>query len=226
MPAQSLPKDRAKRDADDVGEGDSEHGWKVLQVAGIALAQTVCYYVVLVYTPTFMTADLGFESWQALLSTSIAIAGYVVTIIIAGRISDRIGRKPLLYAGGLLMLVTVIPVFILMPVAPFAVVFIAQLLLGGVALGIYTGPLVSVWTEIFPTRVRYSGVAAGFSLSVIVSVSSPFILTWLISVTDNDLMPAFYIGICVIISVLTLSKIPETAPTKTTLDNFTIQEEK
>ncbi|MCF3140844.1 MFS transporter [Paenarthrobacter sp. AR 02] len=201
----------------------SQHGHRVLQVAGIALAQTVCYYVLLVYTPTFMRTDLGLQQWQSLLSTSLAIAFYVATIVVSGRISDRTGRKPLMIIGGVLMLLAVFPTFFLMPVAPFFLVATLQSLTGGIALGIYTGPLVCSWVELFPTRVRYSGVAAGFSLAVIVSVSSPFVLTWLISTTGSKLMPAIYVAASCVVSLLTLIKTPETAPAKDNENIFAME---
>ncbi|WP_158228118.1 MFS transporter [Pseudonocardia sp. MH-G8] len=185
----------------------------VLKVAGIALGQTVCYYVVLVYTPTFLRTELGYSQSSSLVSTSLAIAVYALTIPVAGRLSDRIGRKPLLFVGSIAMLVLIFPTFLLMQGGAHPVlVAVLQVLAGGLALGCYTGPLVCTWVELFPTRVRYTGVSLGFNLSVIASVSSPFILTWLISVTGSGLMPALYVAIAVAVSLLTLFVLPETAP--------------
>lgn len=190
------------------------YGGRVLKVAGIALGQTVCYYVVLVYTPTFLRTELDVPANHALLANCLAIAAYCVSILIAGHLSDRVGRKPLLIAGGVGMLVAIFPAYLIIPHSGVLVITILQVLVGGIALGCYTGPLVCSWAEMFPTRVRYSGVAAGFGLAVIVSVSSPFILTWLINKVGSDLMPAWYVGICVAISLLTLITVPETAPAR------------
>ncbi|WP_024804802.1 MFS transporter [Nocardia sp. BMG51109] len=195
-------------------------GANVLRVAGIALGQTVCYYVVLVYTPTFLRTELGYSPDDSLITTSIAIVTYAVAIPIAGGISDRIGRKPLMYVGAIAMLVLVFPAFLLLPSGTLAVIGVLQAALGGLALGCYTGPLVCTWVELFPTRVRYSGVSLGFNLSVIASVSSPFILTWLIDVAGSDLMPAWYIFAAVAVSLATLFTVPETAPRKTATDAF------
>ncbi|MBM6588466.1 MFS transporter [Brevibacterium sp. RIT 803] len=197
------------------------YGKSVLQVTGIAMAQTVAYYVILVYAPTFLTTHAGHSSGEALLSTSIAIAGYVITIPIAGALSDKIGRKPLMVVGGVLLLVLVFPAFATMSVAPLWVIVLVQFLTGGVALGLYTGPLVCAWVELFPARVRYSGVAIGFSLAVIVSVSSPFILTWLISLTDSNLIPPIYVALSCVVSLLALLGLKESAPAKASHDYFT-----
>lgn len=196
------------------------YGTAVLKVTGIAMAQTVAYYVILVYAPTFLTEQTGHSSGDALLSTSIAIAGYVITIPIAGAISDKVGRKPLMVIGGFLVLALVFPAFITMSVAPLWIIILVQFLTGGVALGLYTGPLVCAWVELFPTRVRYSGVAIGFSLAVIVSVSSPFVLTWLISLTGSNLMPPLYVALSCVVSLLTLLVLKESAASKTSHDYF------
>ncbi|SOD60118.1 MFS transporter, MHS family, proline/betaine transporter [Streptomyces zhaozhouensis] len=193
----------------------------VLKVAGIALGQTVCYYVVLVYTPTFLRTELDYSESDALLTTSLAIAAYVLTIPVAGRLSDRLGRKPPLFVGSVAMLVFVFPTFLLFDGGNLAVIGVLQALVGGLALGCYTGPLVCVWVELFPTRVRYTGVSLGFNLSVIASVSSPFVLTWLISRTGSDLMPAWYVAAAVAVSFLTLFVLPETAPAKGGHDHIT-----
>lgn len=193
----------------------------VLKVAGIALGQTVCYYVVLVYTPTFLRTELDYSVGDSLLTTSLAIAAYVLTIPVAGRLSDRVGRKPPLFAGSVAMLVFVFPAFLLFDSDNLATIGVLQALVGGVALGCYTGPLVCVWVELFPTRVRYTGVSLGFNLSVIASVSSPFVLTWLISTTGSDLMPAWYVAAAVAVSFLTLFVLPETAPAKGGHDHIT-----
>jgi MHS family proline/betaine transporter-like MFS transporter len=193
----------------------------VLKVAGIALAQTVCYYVVLVYTPTFLRTELGYSPSSSLVTTSLAIAVYVLTIPVAGHLSDRIGRKPLLFAGSIAMLLLIFPTFLLMDGGSPALIGVVQIAAGGLALGCYTGPLVCTWVELFPTRVRYTGVSLGFNLSVIASVSSPFLLTWLISATGSDLMPAWYVAIAAAVSLLTLFVLPETAPAKGGHDHIT-----
>ncbi|GAB3561531.1 MFS transporter [Amycolatopsis endophytica] len=190
----------------------------VLKVAAITLGQTVCYYVMLVYTPTFLETEHGYSSAASLLTTSIAIAAYAITIPVAGAVSDRIGRKPLLFGASIAVLVLVIPAFLIIPGSAVGIVALLQFAVGGLALGCYSGPLVSTWVELFPTRVRYTGVSLGFNLSVIASVSSPFVLTWLISVTGNDLMPAWYVVVAMAVSLATLFFLPETAPGKTGRD--------
>lgn len=190
------------------------HLGNVFRVAGIALGQTVCYYVVLVYTPTYVGTQLDFSTTSALAATSTAIAAYVITIPVAGRISDRVGRKPLLFAGAVAMLVLAVPTFGLLPHGSLPLVVFLQVAMGGVALGTYTGPLVCAWVELFPTRIRYSGVSLGFSIATVASVSSPFVLTWMSDTVDVPLAPAWYVAVAAGISLATLFVVPETAPAK------------
>ncbi|MEU0842616.1 MFS transporter [Streptomyces sp. NPDC005962] len=197
------------------------HHRDVLRVAGIALGQTVCYYVVLVYTPTFMRTELNYTAGASLITASVAIAVYALTIPLAGRISDTVGRKPLMFIGGFAMLVLVLPMYAIIPSSGPGVAMVLQVAVGGLALGCYTGPLVCAWVELFPTRVRYSGVSLGFSLAVVASVASPFVLTWLTEVIHSDLAPAWYVIVAVAISLATLFNLRETAPEKSGVDLVT-----
>src|SRR5262249_37076268 len=63
---------------------------------GFTIVWTVSYYVVLTYMPTFLQRQVGLPRAQALWATSAGLLALMVAIPVAGHVSDRIGRKPLL----------------------------------------------------------------------------------------------------------------------------------
>jgi MHS family proline/betaine transporter-like MFS transporter len=87
----------------------------------------------------------------------------------------------------------------------------AQIVLGlleAAVLGAIWGAL----TELFPTRVRYSGVGLSFNIAgVLVGGSAPYIATWLIQRTGDNSAPAYFLMAVSAITLLTLLTVPETA---------------
>src|SRR5690606_19075589 len=87
----------------------------------------------------------------------------------------------------------------------------AQLLLavGAVTANVVTAVLLC---EVFPTRVRYTASAITYNVSYAVfGGTAPFVATYLISITDNQLAPAIYITIVAVIALLVSLLSPETA---------------
>jgi MFS transporter, MHS family, proline/betaine transporter len=81
--------------------------------------------------------------------------------------------------------------------------------IGAVMTGIVTAVLMS---ELFPTKVRYTASAATYNLAyTIFGGTAPFIATWLIAQTGNNLAPAFYLVAVCIMAFIASSRLPETS---------------
>jgi len=177
---------------------------QILLAAGILLGQIVAYYAILIYTPTYLSVQLGFERSESLLSTSITVATYVALIPVFAIISDRLGRKPLMIAGCAGVAALMYPGFLLMSGAGLLTVVLVQAMLGGVLLALYTGPLVAALVELFPTRVRYSGYATGFNAAAVVATLVPFLSVYLIAVTGSNYMPAYLVIVACLVSLVAI----------------------
>ncbi len=186
--------------------------WRqILLAACLTLGQVVTYYAILIYTPTYLTTRLGFESSEALLSSALTVSFYVCLIPPFAALSDRIGRKPPMLAGCGALLLLAYPGFVLISQGGLLTAIVVQVLLGGVLLPIYTGPIVATLVELFPTRVRYSGFANGFNASAVVANAAPFLATFLIARTGSDLVPAWLVVATCLVSVVAISLLAESA---------------
>lgn len=168
-------------------------------------------YTWLVIMPTYLQASLHTGFNEALLIAVISNLGFAVTIIPAGMLSDRIGRRTVMVSAAILLLVLSLPLLNLLQAENTAtglkglVVFIA----GGVV-GLLAGPGPAMLSEMFPTRVRYTGLGLAYSLSnALFSGCAGLIITGLIKETGNPDIPAWYVmatSLVSIVALMTLNK--------------------
>jgi len=107
--------------------------------------------------------------------------------------------------------VLTVPAFALLDGASFLLVVIIQVILGGV-LTLNDGTLPSFLSELFPTRVRYTGFALSFNLAnAIFGGTAPFVATLLIAWTGNDIAPAWYVVAAAVVSLCAVLASRETS---------------
>lgn len=188
-----------------------EHGRTILLFAGFIAATALSFYIFTTYMSTFLQVVGGLDSTSALLSTFVCQILAACLCPFAGRISDRIGRKKTTMTACILLLAGTFPAFALGSTGSMALGIIGQLLLGSGAVltGVVTAVLMS---ELFPTRVRYTASAVTYNLAyTIFGGTAPFIATWLITATGNNLSPAIYLLAISIMALVTASRLPETS---------------
>jgi MFS transporter, MHS family, proline/betaine transporter len=128
-----------------------------------------------------------------------------------GALSDRIGRKPLLLlsSGGYIILAY--PLFMMASSGSAMLALIAQMVMI-VFLSFFSGACPAAYSEILPTRVRYTALSIGYNIAVAVFGGfAPFIATWLIGVTGSNLAPSYYLIAAATITFLVVLRIRETA---------------
>ena len=182
-----------------------------LTIFGMTLHNTVAYYIPIVYMTNYIRTAGGLSATQAMWIGTASLAVFVVLIPIWGALSDRIGRKPLLLlsAGGYIVLS--FPLLMMASSGSVTLAFAAQLIMI-VFLSFFSGPCPAAYSELFPTRVRYTALSIGYNTAVaIFGGFAPFISTWLIKVTGSNLAPAFYLMAAAIVSFVVILRIPETA---------------
>ena len=102
-----------------VREAFNTHGWTIFKIAGLNIAQGIGFYLCFVYLSTWLKENGILSSSEALMLNSISLALMMVLNPLAGALSDRIGRKPLLYVGIIGMIIFAWPIFWLMTQANF-----------------------------------------------------------------------------------------------------------
>jgi len=183
----------------------------LLIALGAAVLNAVAFYVLLSYMPTYLSEELGFGASESFLATTIALAAYIGFIFFTGMASDRFGRKKMLITASVLFIVLTVPAFALLDGASFLLIVIIQVILGGV-LTLNDGTLPSFLSELFPTRVRYTGFALSFNLAnAIFGGTAPFVATLLIAWTGNDIAPAWYVVAAAVVSLCAVLASRETS---------------
>lgn len=171
------------------------------------------YYLLFAYMPTYLKTSLGahdFSMLQALSVTAVSLIAIVIAIPLMARLSDRIGRKPVLAISAIAMAVVSYPAFLLIATGDFGLACLATIVLA-IAFSGHAAVVHTVLTEMFPTTVRYSAYSIGFSVSTIIfGGSAPLVMTEIIQATGSSMIPAFASIITALITLVSLVWVRET----------------
>ena len=169
--------------------------WKVVLIGALLVVMTtVSFYMITAYTPTFGSSVLQLSSLDSLWVTLCIAASNLLWLPIMGALSDRIGRKPLLLACTLALLVSAYPVMLWLTAAPSFSRLLATELWLSFLYASYNGAMVVFLTELIPASVRISGFALAYSLATaIFGGFTPAISTYLIHTTHNPAIPGAWL---------------------------------
>ena len=178
----------------------------ILVAIGRVMVWSAAGYTYLVIMPTYLQSALHTGFNQALLIAVISNIGFALTIIPAGMLSDRIGRRTVMVVASCLLLILALPLLKVLQAesATLAIKALVVLIAGGLV-GILAGPGPAMLSEMFPTRVRYTGLGLAYSLSnALFSGCAGLIITGLIKQTGNVDIPAWYVMTTAIVSIAAL----------------------
>jgi MFS family permease len=205
---QALAQTEARKAA---GEGSTEklpllavlrHHWKdVLIAMGARMAENISYYVITAFILVYATTSAGVSKQTALNAVLIASAVHFAVIPAWGALSDRIGRRPVYLLGAAGIGLWMFPFFSLIDTGGFGNLVIA-VTVGLVLHGAMYAPQAAFFSEMFATRMRYSGASIGAQFaSVAAGAPAPLIATALLSDYGSSTWIALYV---IAASVLTL----------------------
>ncbi|MGP4015108.1 MFS transporter [Saccharopolyspora sp. 5N708] len=177
---------------------------RILLVIGALLVSTVLNYTI-TYMPTYAIKQLGLPASTSFTAT--LVTGVVLTAVtpLAGHLSDKIGRVPLMSVFAVLILLLIYPIFALLVAFPGFGVMVAMMLLIGLLKACYFGALPALMAELFPIETRATGMSVGYNLGVsIFGGFTPFISTWLIGFSGTSLAPSYYLMFAAAASLVSL----------------------
>ncbi|MEG0792038.1 MAG: MFS transporter [Gordonibacter sp.] len=178
---------------------------RLLASIAATMVNSVGFYLVLTYLPTYLTSYAGMEAAPAQLATDIALVAYIIILMGAGKVSDIIGRKKMLIGACVAFIVLSIPAFMMLSTASLPIVIAGELILCA-TLSVNDSNIACYQAEMFPTEVRYTGAALGSNIAyVIFGGTASFVATALIDLTGNGMAPAYYLmAICLIAGIILL----------------------
>lgn len=176
---------------------------------GLYITVTAPFYTSTVFIGNFMQT-LGYNSKQSTIVSSIILIVMMITFPISAYISDRVGRKPVLIWGIILLILSVYPIFICLGSMNFILAIISQILFAGI-IGIYMGPIPTVLVEIFPTSIRFTGVALSYNLAAaIFGGTAPMVAMLLTKITGDNYAISYYLIALALVSSIILKFYKET----------------
>ena len=172
----------------------TEYPGPVLAAFGVSIIGCVLNYVFFIFVPSFAQQQLQIPTSATFLSTLVGGVIYLVLTPLTGRLSDRIGRKPLFFAASLASVVLAYPLFQMLVSMHSITGLILTQAVASVILTLYTGPICAVLSEQFPTNIRYTALSVSYGFAVaIFGGFAPLISIGLIRLTGDPVAPAYYL---------------------------------
>jgi MHS family proline/betaine transporter-like MFS transporter len=150
-------------------------------------------FIVLSYMPSYLAGTLHVAESRALLLSVLVLLVMMATIPWAGALSDRVGRRPMIAGCCVLFLVLSVPCFVAIRTGTSIGIFGGMLVLG-LALTGFIGTMPATLPALFPTEIRYGALAIAYNISIsLFGATSLPINAWLVQVTGDALVPAYYL---------------------------------
>jgi MFS family permease len=174
----------------------------VFTAMGLRFAENIMYYLVVTFSITYLKVQVHADTSDILWWLLTAHAVHFVAIPLVGRLSDRVGRRPVYFVGALAAGTWGFFAFPMMNSANYLVI------MGGIIIGLVIhafmyAPQPAIMAEMFPTRMRYSGVSLGYQVTSIVAGSlAPIIAVKLLEVYDSSVPIALYLAGAAVVTLI------------------------
>ncbi|MCC8409860.1 MFS transporter [Mucilaginibacter sp. UR6-1] len=199
----------------------AQHPRAVLTVVGLTLGGTVAFYTFTTYMQKFLVDTSKFSKPEASLISTLSLVFFMLLQPLFGLLSDRIGRKPLLVAFGILGTLVTIPVLNALSNTHEAMPAFMLIMLALVVVSCYTSINAVVKAELFPANVRALGV--GFPYAIAVSLfggTAEYIALYLKSQGHPEWF-FYYVTVCIFISLLIYGTMSDTRKSSKIEDEYT-----
>ena len=192
-----------------------KHPRNILIAMGARFAENASFYIFTVFIYTYARDQLQLDHQVILNGILIASAAQFVAVPCFGALSDRVGRRPVYLFGALFTALFAMPFFLLVNTQTPGLITLALVLAVAVGHAAMYGPQAAFFSELFGTRVRYSGVSLGYQLaSPFAGGLAPIIAAVLIKWSGGNPWPvAVYLIITCLITLTAIRFARETFDT-------------
>ncbi|MGW3954181.1 MFS transporter [Streptomyces sp. NPDC004752] len=186
------------------------HWRDVLVAMGARMAENISYYVITAFILVYATTSADVSKQTALNAVLIGSAVHFAVIPLWGALSDRIGRRPVYLLGAVGIGLWMFPFFALIDTSSFGNLILA-VTVGLVLHGAMYAPQAAFFSEMFATRMRYSGASIGAQFaSVAAGAPAPLIATALLSEYDSSTPIALYVIAAAVLTLVAIVVAKET----------------
>ncbi|MEM5388113.1 MFS transporter [Paraburkholderia phymatum] len=180
--------------------------WKPILIGmGLISAPSACIYIYYIYSPTYLSAVLGFKLADAQRANLYSLVFYCCLLPFFAHLSDVLGRRPLMIASSLAIMLVTYPAFHLLDPHDFGKT-VAGLCLMSIVFAPHSATALCAMAEIMPTKLRYTGLSVSLNIPVtLLGGTAPFIATYLVSRTGDLQSPAWFVtgaGLCTLLAAL------------------------
>ncbi|MBP2472577.1 metabolite-proton symporter [Crossiella equi] len=187
-----------------------EHRREVLIAMGARFAENVCYYILTAFILVYLTGPLALPKSVGLNAVLIASAVHFVSIPLWGALSDRLGRRPVYLFGAIGTGLWGFAFFAMLDTKSFWLITLGATV-GLVLHGAMYGPQAAFFSELFGTRVRYSGASVGYQLaSIFAGALAPLIATALLQQFGSSLPISVYLLLSAVLTTAAVLAARET----------------
>ncbi|GDY28621.1 MFS transporter [Gandjariella thermophila] len=187
------------------------HPRECLLVVGLTLGGTVAFYTYTTYLQKYMINTSGIGKNTAAWINFFALLVFVLLQPLAGAVSDRIGRRPLLLGFGIVGAVVTVPLLTALGATRDAFVAFGLMLAALVVVTGYTSINAVVKAELFPTRIRALGVGLPYAITVaLFGGTAEYVALWLKQAGHESLF-FWYVTGCILVSLLVYVAMRETS---------------
>jgi MHS family proline/betaine transporter-like MFS transporter len=188
------------------GVSFSNQWLNLLLAVGIVAQSTVGVYVLQLYMPMYAVKQLHLPATASFAVVVLNGGLQFIFSPLMGALSDRIGRIRIMLATSIFMGVSIYPMFAWLQAHPTVASLVVLQAVAGILKAAYSGPMPALMSEIFPTRVRSTGLSIGYALGVtLFGGFAPTIVEAFIHVTGDKLAPSYYVLLAAVLSGVSLA---------------------
>ncbi|MGW4928361.1 MFS transporter [Agromyces sp. NPDC004153] len=200
---------RRKESSAPLGQLFRHNTKNVVLTAIIFIGNNAAGYLLIAFFATYAVSVLEMDRPTVLLATALASFGWLIFTLWGGAISDRLGRVRTFQIGYGFLALWAVPMWFLIDTGNIVWYFVALFVMT-FGLGLSYGPQASLYAEMFPANVRYSGVSIGYALGAILGGAfAPMIAEALMGATGQSWTIGVYIAIAAVVSLIGVSLVKE-----------------